>query len=194
MNEKNEHAQMLTVAKIAIEKSLSLKKLKQRELAEIIGYEGANAQATINSILAGRKKMSALAVLRVRDILQAASHAIFPVIVVPEYGWLEPIDENESDGSSLFIQRNWYPRMIACATVQAGAALTDLNYDLIGYVKNDDPDIGSMEVYCLHQDLLPKTAWYEKIHADLIQIFVKEMNASAGFAGLPSVAPLRRQV
>ena len=31
MNEKNEHGQMLTVAKIAIEKSLSLKKLNQKE-------------------------------------------------------------------------------------------------------------------------------------------------------------------
>lgn len=191
MDEKNEHEQMLTVAKIAIEKCLSLKKLKQHELAEIIGYDGPNAQATICNILRGKHKMSGLAVLRVREIIQATSYAIFPVIVVPEYGWLEPIDENESDGSSLFIRRNWFPRMIACATVRAGAALTDLNYDIIGYVKNDDPDIGGMEVYCLHQDLLPRPEWYEKIHADLIQIFVRHMNASAGFTGSPTPKALQ---
>ncbi|TCS62602.1 hypothetical protein [Varunaivibrio sulfuroxidans] len=146
------------------------------DFGHIIGYDGKNVFQTIKRIETGDRGLSGPAAVRLRDMVQAASYAAYPLIIIPEWSFVISTNEDDDDGSTLMIERLWWPRMIFVATVQAEACLAELNFEQIGMIRSDEIDLDQMSVWCLQIDLLPKSEWYAKFYEQAVDLLAAEAN------------------
>ncbi len=151
-------------------------KLGLTDFGHIIGYDGKNVFQTIKRLEAGDRGLSGPAAVRLRDLVQAASYAAHPLLVIPEWSFVIPLDEDEDDGSTIMIERRWFPRSLIVATVQAESSLADLNFKYIGMVRSAATSIKEMSVWCLDLDLLPRPEWHAPFYERAIALLATEAN------------------
>jgi len=169
---------MVRTARTLLGKILGVE-LGLTDFGHIIGYDGKNVFQTVKRLENGDRGLSGPALLRLRDLVQSASYANYPQIIIPEWSFVISTNDEDDDGSSIMIKRLWWPRMTFVATVQAQAALADLNFHHVGMVKTDQLDLEQMLVWCFHQDILPKKSWYTPFYEKGVDILVAEANRLA---------------
>jgi len=174
-DEKTETQNTVRLARKMLGKSLGID-LGRIDFGHIIGYDGKNVFQTIRRLENGGSGISGPVALRLGDLMQAASYVFHHLLVVPEWSFIIPFNESEEDGSTVMIERRWYPRMVFVATVQAQGSLDDLNFQHVGMIRTDDPDLEEMSVWCLHQDILPNLEWYTKFYEQGIAMLTEGIN------------------
>ena len=148
-----------------------------KDFGHLLGYEGKNVFNSAQRLEKGGDVSGVLA-LRLSDLLQAASLNQQELIVIPEWVFEAPADEEDDDGSTLYLTRLWFPRLRFAATLQAGPLLIDLGYSHIGYLKTHDADFEQNDVYCLAQDILPNPDWYGKFYEEAVNLLAAEASRS----------------
>lgn len=175
MKNEPDTALMIKTTRKAVSRALGVD-VGLADLGRIIGYDGSKIYTTIKKIQSGERGLSSIATVRMRDILHAASMASYSLEVIPEWMFLEPAHEEAWDGSSIFLDHIWFPRLRFVASVQGPKVYEDLNYALVGKIKTDDPDLEEMDIYVFHTDLLPQPEWYTPFYEHAIDLLTAEAN------------------
>lgn len=151
------------------------------DFGHLLGYSGQNVFQTVKRLETGAANPGGTVLVRLAELAQAARYHQYGMVVVPEWSFMVPAEELDDDGSTLYLSRNWFPRMLFAATGQAQGALEDLGFEEVGVVSaaNSAYSDDDMAVYVLYQDVLPKPGWYSRFLQTALDHLGAEMNRQA---------------